>query len=99
METVASLFGLSARLLPLIPKAERRRFIAEHTSTLPTEFKVFRESLEALAEQAPEVRALNPRDVIRLESGDFGWKGSDMTITNERKNKEDDPPVTPAPKM
>jgi hypothetical protein len=57
-------FGLAARLLPLIPKAERRKFIVEATGTLPEEFKTFREVLFQLADRAPEVHAMNARDVI-----------------------------------
>ena len=64
IEAIASFFGLAARTLPLIPKAERQRFITESTGTLPEEFKTFRAALMKLAEEAPEVHALNARDVI-----------------------------------
>jgi len=51
-------------MLPLIPKAERQKFIVESTQTLPEEFKTFRDALFVLADHAPEVHALNARDVI-----------------------------------
>ena len=64
VEALASFFSLAARTLPLIPKAERQRFIVESTETLPEEFKTFRVALVKLADAAPEVRALSARDVI-----------------------------------
>ncbi len=63
-EAIASFFGSAARTLPLIPKAERQKFIVESTGTLPEEFKAFREALVRLADQAPEVHTLKARDVI-----------------------------------
>ncbi len=55
VEAIASFFGLAARLLPLIPKADRRSFIESETATLPKDFAGFREALFRLAERAPEV--------------------------------------------
>jgi hypothetical protein len=69
VEALASFFGLAARTLPLIPKAERQRFIVESTGTLPEEFKTFRAALMKLAEEAPEVHALNARDVMMITPG------------------------------
>ena len=71
VEAIVSFFELSARILPLIPKAERQKFIVSSTETLPEEFKAFREGLFRLANQAPEVHALNARDVISAELGDL----------------------------
>ena len=64
VEALASVFSLAARTLPLIPKADRQRFIVESTGTLPEEFRAFRAALLKLADEAPEVRALSARDVI-----------------------------------
>jgi hypothetical protein len=69
VEALASFFGLAARTLPLIPKSERQRFIVESTGTLPEEFKTFRAALMKLAEEAPEVHALNARDVMMITPG------------------------------
>lgn len=63
-EAIVSFFRVAARSLPLIPKAERTKFILESTETLPEEFKEYRAALLLLAEQAPEVHTLNARDVI-----------------------------------
>jgi hypothetical protein len=60
VEAIASLFGLAARLLPLVPKAERRSFIEAETATLPPEFAKFREALLRLADRAPDVRGEDP---------------------------------------
>ena len=65
-DAVASLSALVARLLPLIPKAERRQFIENVTKTLPEEFGLYRASLFDLAKEAPEVRGVNVVDVIRI---------------------------------
>ena len=74
---IASFFGLAARSLPLIPKAERQKFIVNSTETLPEEFKSYREALLLLAEQAPEVHALNARDVIITPGTGRLWIGGD----------------------
>jgi hypothetical protein len=82
-EAIASFFRLAARMLPLIPKDERQKFIVESTGTLPEEYKEFREALSVLADHAPEVRALNARDVIitpRTGAGQFGG-GADTPLT------------------
>jgi hypothetical protein len=55
LEAIASFFTLAARLLPLIPKVDRRVFIEAETATLPPEFARFRDALFRLAERAPEV--------------------------------------------
>lgn len=57
VEAIASFFALTARLLPLVPKAERHRFIEAETTDLPREFTRFREALFQLADRAPEVHS------------------------------------------
>ena len=82
-EAIASFFRLAARMLPLIPKDERQKFIVESTGTLPEEYKEFREALSLLANKAPEVHALNARDVIitpRTGAVHFGG-GPDSPLT------------------
>lgn len=64
VEAIASFFALTARILLLVPKAERRQFIEQLTDALPPEFKTFRLALFKLAEETPEFRALSARDVI-----------------------------------
>jgi hypothetical protein len=70
VEALVSFFGLAARLLPLIPKAERQRFIAESMGTLPEEFKTFRAALVKLADEAPEVHALTTNEVLGMGLGE-----------------------------
>ncbi len=55
VDAIASFFGLAARLLPFIPKANRRAFIEAEIGSLPTQFAQFRDALFLLAERAPEV--------------------------------------------
>jgi hypothetical protein len=50
IEAIMSFFGLAARILPLIPKADRRRFIEESAVTLPPAFGVYRDALFHLAD-------------------------------------------------
>jgi hypothetical protein len=69
VDALASFFSLAARTLPLIPKADRQRFIVESTGTLPEEFNTFRAALVTLADEAPEVRALSARDVMMITPG------------------------------
>jgi hypothetical protein len=64
-EVIAIFFDLTARLLPFIPKADRRPFIEEKTKTLPMEFNDFRTALLKLAEDAPEAPALRASDQLR----------------------------------
>lgn len=71
-EALTSFFSLSARLLPLIPKEDRQRFIDEETKNLSQEFTVFRAALTALADKAPEVHTLTTEDVLRMGLGDIG---------------------------
>jgi hypothetical protein len=66
VEVIASFFGLVARTLPLIPKADRLRFIAGSTAHLPEVFNTFRAALVKLAEDAPEVHALSAGDVLSV---------------------------------
>jgi hypothetical protein len=68
VEAIASYFGLAARVLPLIPRAERHQFIQETTASLPNEFSTYRKALDRLAELAPEPRALDANTVIRPET-------------------------------
>ena len=64
VDAFLSIFTLAARLLPLIPKADRTRFIQEETASLPPDFKGYRTALLKLADAAPEVPARNARDVF-----------------------------------
>jgi hypothetical protein len=64
-DAIASFFGLAARLLPFLPKAERRPYIDRAAVTLPPEFHRFRAALYELADRAPEV-------VTRRESDSSG---------------------------
>jgi len=64
VDAFLSIFTLAARLLPLIPKADRTRFIQEETASLPSDFKGFRTALLKLADEAPEVPARNAGDVF-----------------------------------
>jgi hypothetical protein len=94
IQGLVSFFILAARTLPLIPKAERQRFIAESTKGLPEEFKTFRTALEKLADEAPEVHALSARDVIITpETGTLWSRGGNAELRHGRKDD-----VPPAPK-
>jgi hypothetical protein len=55
VDAFLSLFTLAARLLPLIPKADRARFIEEETARLHHDFEGYRTALLRLADEAPEV--------------------------------------------
>ena len=70
--------------------------------TLPPAFGVYRDALFHLADEAPEVHALNARDVmIRPEAGGFRVRGGDVTFRHERRDNDDpeDPTIQPAPKV
>jgi hypothetical protein len=87
---LAALFKLSASTLPLIPKAERQRFIAESMKGLPPEFGRFRRALEKLADKAPEVSTVHARDlIITPPTGTMRMVGADARVDD----------VPPAPKV
>jgi hypothetical protein len=69
VDTFLSIFTLAARLLPLIPKADRTRFIQEETASIPPDFQGFRTALLKLADEAPEVPARNAGDVFISGAG------------------------------
>lgn len=72
--TAAVFFKLAASTLPLIPKAERQRFIAESMKALPVEADRFRRALVKLADRAPEVSPEHAGDVI-ITSGTMRFGG------------------------
>jgi hypothetical protein len=65
-ELLTILYHLSTLVLPLIPKADRVRFIEEATATLPKELTRVRTTLLKLADTAPEVHTLQPKEVLGL---------------------------------
>lgn len=80
-----SLLRLVSDLLPLVPRAQRRRFI--ESLELPPEAEDFRKTLFNLADKAPELTSLRVGDVIRM-SDEVRVELKPPPLHDEGKGKE-----------